>query len=58
MLELNGKTVSRLKGCHVQIKEKRDTLVWFKNPDLGFYTPKLGYKAMFGEERPENIQWC
>jgi hypothetical protein len=21
------------------------------------YTPKLGYKDMFGKERPENVQW-
>jgi len=46
-----------LKSSHVRIKEEDDSLVWTRKPILEFYVPILGYKAMFGDERPEKIQW-
>jgi hypothetical protein len=49
--------VSRLKNSHVGIIKAEDEFIYTKNTTLSFYSLKLGYKAMFEEERPKNIQW-
>jgi hypothetical protein len=48
--------VDRLKVTHVRPKEDEDELVWSKNPSLGFYTPRLGYKAMIVNDKHDEIQ--
>jgi len=48
---------SRLKGSHAIVKVEYNDLMWTKNPILGFYIPVVGYKAMFGNEIPKDIEW-
>jgi hypothetical protein len=48
---------AKLKMSHVRIKDSEDELAWSKNPSLGIYNPKLGYKAMFTPRWPEDTQW-
>lgn len=38
---------TRLKVSHVRLRNTKDELVWLKNPTLGFYTHRIGLKAMF-----------
>lgn len=41
-----------LKVSHVWLKETEDELIWLKDPNLGFSSPRLGFKVMFVNDQP------
>jgi len=48
--------ISGLKSCHIRLRDRVDELIWDEDP-RGFYTPKVGYRALSNDLNQRDPKW-